>query len=123
MLAQRTENASIDALDIDTDACRQARINVEHAPFNTQINVFHTSLLTYNTDARYDLIVSNPPFFSNALKSPDSTRNRARHDDELPLIALIKKALLLLSPKGRIALILPISLREELALFVAWHPF
>jgi len=64
--------------------------------------------------AKYDLIVSNPPFFSNGIKAPDETRAKARHSYTLPLSTLISGAKGLLSDNGRIALILPIESHREI---------
>lgn len=115
MLAQRS-NSMIDAIDIDAHAAQQATINSNLSPFTSQINVHHTSLAQYvnSTQQRYDLIVSNPPYFSKSLKCPDNTRSMARHNDSLPLSQLISGSCTLLKPEGRIALILPYNARTEL---------
>ncbi len=62
---------------------------------------------------KYDLIVSNPPYFINSLKCPDNKRSVARHTDSLPLSELIENARALLSSAGRIALVLPYEQLEE----------
>lgn len=115
MLAQRS-NAAIDAIDIDKDAYLQAQENVNASPFNNPIQVIHSDLATYaqNCTLRYDLIVSNPPYFINSLKCPDRQRNTARHTDTLPLSDLLRDSGRLLSPGGKIALILPYAQLEEL---------
>lgn len=109
MLAQRGEG-DIDAIDIDGDASAQAEGNVAASPFAGRIRVVHTSLSRFAADTlgkRYDLIVSNPPYFVNSLKCPDSRRAAARHTDSLPLPSLVHDAAGMLSPSGRIALVLP----------------
>ena len=86
MLAQRS-TASLDAIDIDLDACLQARENIAKSPFANRIQVYQTSLSEYMPDEniKYDLIVSNPPYFIDSLKCPDTKRNLARHTDTLSL--------------------------------------
>ncbi len=106
MLAQRSE-ALIDAIDIEEDACRQAIFNVDNSPFQNRINVIPASLQDFHTETRYDLIICNPPFFSNALKCPDEQRNNARHNDHLPFDLLLKKSAALLNNDGKLALIIP----------------
>ena len=76
MLAQRS-TAILDAIDIDSDACLQARENIAKSPFANRIQVYQTSLSEYMPDEniKYDLIVSNPPYFIDSLKCPDTKRN------------------------------------------------
>ena len=115
MLAQRS-NAIIEAIDIDEAACNQAKENIEASAFKDQIKVSCTSIQNYAvaTDQRYDLIVSNPPYFLNSLKGPDNQRNKARHNDTLPLIQLLNGSRQLLTPNGKVSLILPASQQDEL---------
>ena len=79
MLAQRS-TAILDAIDIDSDACLQAQENIAKSPFANRIQVYQTSLSEYMPDEniKYDLIVSNPPYFIDSLKCPDTKRNLAR---------------------------------------------
>ncbi|MDR2968461.1 MAG: methyltransferase [Tannerellaceae bacterium] len=113
MLAQRT-NAAIDAIDIDEGACRQAAENVAGSPFSGRIRIIHSSFVGFQPGRKYDLIVSNPPYFSQSLKSPDDKRSQARHDDSLPLPDLIAGSKEMLSENGRIALILPVEQEGKL---------
>lgn len=117
MLAQRCD-ACIDAIDIDADACRQAEGNIAASPFDGRIRVFHAELAQYAASClvRYDLIISNPPYFIDSLKCPDGKRNTARHTDTLPLCSLIKDCRTLLSNTGRIALVLPFEQLDALLL-------
>jgi tRNA1Val (adenine37-N6)-methyltransferase len=113
MLAQKT-NAPIDAIDIDESACRQAYENVAASPFSGQIRIIHSSFVDFQPTEKYDLIVSNPPYFSQSLKSPDDKRTIARHDGHLLLHDLIAGGKKLLSESGRIALVLPVEQDRKL---------
>lgn len=116
MLAQRSF-AEIDAIDIDKDACIQATENVIASPFVERIKVMHSSCTDFvmsNPQKKYDLIVSNPPYFINSLKCPDNKRAVARHTDTLRLTDLIREACTLLSSTGRIALVLPHEQLKEI---------
>ncbi len=106
MLAQRS-NATIEALDIDENACIQARYNVEKSSFHNRIRIIQSDFQTFESEKKYDLIVSNPPYFTNSLQTPDKQRTLARHNQTLPFDILIKKAASLLTSGGKIALILP----------------
>ena len=108
MLAQKTE-AHIDAIDIDNNAFDQARQNVTESKFSKQISVFHSSLQEFakNSTKKYNLIVTNPPYFEQSLKSSDEQRSYARHADVLPFEELIDGVKKLLDAKGKFCLILP----------------
>ena len=115
MLAQRS-CADIDAIDIDKEACVQAEENVAASPFAGRIKVIPASCADFArsmAQKKYDLIVSNPPYFINSLKCPDNKRSIARHTDSLPLSELVENARALLSSVGRIALVLPYEQLEK----------
>lgn len=116
MMAQRNPKAIIDAIDIDDKCILQAQQNVEGSPFAHQIDVQNQSFQHYaaSTDVRYDLIVSNPPFFKKSLKSPNHTRNFARHDSTLSFSDIIAQSSVLLTERGRLALILPQDCKQQI---------
>lgn len=115
MLAQRTAGANpIDAVELDPVAAQQAKANVANSPWPDSIHVIRGDILTYQTDKRYRLIVSNPPFFQQALPATDSLRHQARHNDSLPFAQLLDKASELLAPQGEFALVLPVAEAAQL---------
>jgi len=116
MLAQRS-NALIDALDIDENACKQAKYNVENSIFKERIQIIQSDFNNFNADYKYDLIVSNPPYFTNSLPAPDKQRNIARHNHALSFEVLLKKSATLLTEKGKIALILPYDAENQIQSF------
>jgi tRNA1Val (adenine37-N6)-methyltransferase len=106
MLAQRS-NAIISGIEIDKNAYLQSQENVNNSPWEERIQLFHADFTNWETTQKFDLIVSNPPYFEQSLKGKDKARNTARHTTNLSFEALIKQAKKQLAPKGRIALILP----------------
>ena len=110
MLAQRSSSI-IDAIEIDSDAVEQAIENIERSPWTNRIKVHEISLQSFAeiTLQRYDLIVSNPPYFVNSMKTPSLIRTTARHTDTLTHEELISNAMTLLKPTGRICIILPVT--------------
>jgi len=116
MLAQKNTLAEIDAIEIDRDACDEARSNVQQSNWSDRITLFCQSFQEFaaETNTKYDLIVSNPPFFANGVKAPVETRALARHADALPIDVLISGAANLLQENGRIALVLPIEHLHEI---------
>lgn len=107
MLAQRFPNANVTAVEIDKDAAEQALENFRESPFSARLEMIHSRLQEFSSIEKYDLIVSNPPFFPDHLKSQDSKRNKALHTDELSFEDLMQKVSLLLSDSGAFYLILP----------------
>lgn len=111
MLAQRCEgNMQGVAIDIDEPACQQAKLNIESSPWPDVIKVEHIPLQLYtqnNDREKFDLIVSNPPYFPHGQAFDDLARQQARHTNKLMHNELIDLALLLLKPAGHLALVLP----------------
>lgn len=107
MLAQRFEKSVIDAVEIDRDASEQALYNFRSSIFADRISVFCTDISDYTPNFKYDLIVSNPPYFNNSLKAPDAQRSIARHTDSLSFDKLAKSVARLLSDDGCFCVIIP----------------
>jgi len=108
ILAQRSD-AIIEAIDIDEDSITQARENVDESPWKDRIRLIHTSLQDHlkHSRTRYDLIASNPPYFSRSFKSGKAKRNLSRHDDSLTFDDLLKASGKLLTDRGQLWVILP----------------
>lgn len=108
MLAQRTPAGShIDAIDIEAADVLQASKNAQHSPWKDRINVVHSALQLFTPGKKYDLIVANPPYFSNSLLPADKRRGQARHTGSLPYGDLLQHGDRLLTTSGRLAVILP----------------
>jgi len=109
MLAQRSAAEQIDALEIDEDAYEQATDNFENSPWNDRLFCFHAGLDEFveEPEDEYDLIVSNPPFYSEDYKSDNEQRDLARFQDAMPFEDLIEAAALLLSENGIFSVIIP----------------
>lgn len=124
MMAQRFSGAQVQGIDIDEEACLQARENVTESPFADRVEIMHTRLQDFvlnATDASlenhgkelFDAIVSNPPFFVGSMKNPDIKRAVARHSDSLPFRELWQGVGRLLSEEGIFSVILPTEVVEQ----------
>ena len=106
MLAQRSA-AWITAVDIDVECATQAAENFAASPWADRLDAVSVAVQRYDPVEKFDLIVSNPPYYVDSLLSPDEGRNTARHAAGLRLGELAAGVVRLLSPGGRFALVLP----------------
>ncbi len=107
MLAQRNKTALIDAIELEENAFLQAKENVKNCIWKEKISVYHCDIQLFNPKIKYDLIITNPPFFVNSTKAPNTLRNKARHTDTLSFSTLVDVVKRLLKPDGVFVLILP----------------
>ncbi len=109
MLAQRSQAEQIDAIEIDEDAYEQAVDNFENSSWSDRLFCFHAGLDEFmeEPEDEYDLIVSNPPFYSEDYKTSNEQRDMARFQDAMPFEDLVEAADLLLSENGIFAVIIP----------------
>lgn len=109
MLSQRSNAQQIDALEIDDDAYEQAVDNFENSPWSDRLFCFHAGLDEFveEPEDEYDLIISNPPFYTDDYKSENEQRDLARFADAMPFEDLVEAADLLLSENGVFAVIIP----------------
>ena len=109
MLAQRNQKAIVHGVEIDELACRQAHENMAVSPFAERLTAIEEPVQTYAkfSEHTYDLIVSNPPFFSGGTFSEDQNRNDVRHTIKLPNGDLLQAARKLLADDGKFCVILP----------------
>lgn len=108
MMAQKSK-AHIDAIDIEQSSYKQACENVRHSAWENRIDVHHSSLQDYvrSCHKKFDVVITNPPYFVDSYKAPDEVRSHARHNDTLPFAELIEGAKKLLQPDGKFYIILP----------------
>lgn len=117
MLAQRMHGAiPIDAIELDSDACRQARDNFTASPWAMSLCAVEDDICAYagRTSRRYQAIVSNPPYFDAGPACATPARARARYTQSLSHQALLTAATALLDKDGTLALILPYAAGEAL---------
>lgn len=123
MLAQRTWAEQIDALEIDENAYEQAVNNFENSPWSDRLFCFHAGLDEFveEPEDEYDIIVSNPPFYTEDFISGDESRDQARFESSMPFNDLIEAADLLLSENGIFSVIIPF--KEESNFIVLANDF
>ena len=119
MLAQRFPDSVIDALEIDQDAFLQAKENFEDSTFNNRLSIYHTSLQGFSTQKKYDLIVSNPPFFTVNDTVDFDARKQARQQETLTFSDLISKTSQLLKLDGLASFIIPYDQMDDFCTIAA----
>ena len=113
MMAQRFPNAIVDAVEVEPNAAEQAARNFSASPWAERLTLHHQSIQSFTSSGlhnkAYSLIVSNPPWFVDSLKSVESSRNLARHADSLNHDELLNSVRLLLHSSGGFCVVLPFS--------------
>lgn len=113
ILAQRFPAALIHAVEIEETAAFRASENFKKSTFANRLKVYSQSFEEYfseNPEQQYDLIISNPPFFIDSLKSGDTAKSIARHTDKQFFEKLLLQAKVHLKLKGTLSLIIPVEL-------------
>ncbi len=129
MMAQRFPGAQVVGIDMDEQACLQAQENADRSPFKGRVQIVHSRLQDFVPNVRsflavvnlfgggeegcFDAVVSNPPFFVDSMKNPDTKRAMARHSDSLPFRNLWQGVKRLLSADGTFSVILPVEVVEQ----------
>lgn len=123
MLAQRSEpDASIIALEIDENAVEQAQENIARSPWNNRIEVIQADFKDYHSSDKFDVIVSNPPYFVDSLGCPNRQRNVARHNDALTYEDLLEGVAGLLTENGTFTVVIPADVADKVkAIASAWN--
>jgi len=114
MCAQRHKTALITAVEIEEKAAVEAEYNFAKSPWADRLKIVKTDFKQFISNNKFDIIISNPPFFDENVLSSKHQRNLARNAKNLPLQTLLAKAKEMLSVDGRINLVLPVAKLEIL---------
>lgn len=112
MMAQQHPTALITALEPDLPSLQEACINFDQSPFQGRIRRIQARLQEYQPDEKFELIISNPPYFERSTLSPDGAKNQARHTASLPVPELYSGVAALLDKTGFFNLIIPFELEN-----------
>lgn len=120
MLAQKTEG-KITAIETNNNAYELAKRNICNSKFSERIEVLHTTFQDFLPPNSFDLIICNPPFFSDSKEISLSSRRMARINSHLPLSFLIEKASKILNTEGTFWCILPFQQKEDVLGLTGFH--
>lgn len=107
MMAQKNSKALITALEIDADAFNQAKGNIAASKWANRIELIHTDANIWSNDTKYDVLISNPPYFSNDLKAVELKRTKARHQVDFKIADLLSLWKKFGAEKSELACVLP----------------
>jgi len=113
MMAQKNPSAKVFAIEPHELSFQEAKHNFENSPFKNKLSIENISLQNYNTNQKFDLIISNPPYYENSTLSHKNNRNSARHTIDLPIVEFYKYSANLLSENGVLHLIFPSDLQKK----------
>lgn len=114
LYAQKNPADKIDVIEIDPAAAEQAGQNLSASPWKDRLRVIQDDVRKFFPSGKYDLIISNPPFYENEILSKKETKNTAHHSDQLSLRELLNAIQNLLAPEGRFYLLLPYKRSKEI---------
>jgi tRNA1Val (adenine37-N6)-methyltransferase len=112
MIAQKN-GLLIDAVEIDIEAAEQAKENIGSSPWKKNIQVFNEDITTFNALSKYDVIISNPPFYENELSSGEEKKDTAHHSSKLTMQQLLKLVKENLKDGGLFFLMYPYKRKNE----------
>ncbi|WBX73303.1 methyltransferase [Tenacibaculum pacificus] len=112
MLAQRSDAMTVDAVEIDEEAYEQTVANFEESPWGDRLFCYNSSFTDFaqeiaEEEEQYDVIVSNPPFYTDTYETASEARNKARFTSSLSFEELVKGVAEILSKKGIFSVIIP----------------
>jgi tRNA1Val (adenine37-N6)-methyltransferase len=115
MMAQRSYAEQIEAIEIDDDAYEQCSENFENSPWNDRLFCYHASLLEFveEVEDAFDLIICNPPFYSEDYKTENKSRDLARFNDAMPFKHIIYAVAHLLTEDGLFSIVIPKKEEED----------
>lgn len=114
LLAQRSQNIDILGVEIDEGSAKDSIYNFHHAPWSNNLQFRHCDIRKFDSKKKYDLVISNPPFFTGSLLPKNNEREGARHDKSLSLNDLLRSTVRLMNKKGTLAIVFPYDREEEL---------
>ena len=113
MLSQKGV-AHVDAVDIDKASVEEATINFEASQWREHLKAYCTDIVDFQSDKKYDLVISNPPFFNRFSKCDSERKSRARHNDAgLSYATICREVCRLMKPEGRLSIVLPFDVMQD----------
>jgi tRNA1Val (adenine37-N6)-methyltransferase len=123
MLVQKNPEILIDTIEIDNESFEQATGNITASLWKDRVTVIHADVKKFAPEKKYDLIISNPPFYENELKSENQKKNVAHHSNDLSLNDLFIITKNLLTDSGKFFFLFPYKRKKEIEQALNKHDF
>ncbi len=123
MMAQKFSDASIDAVEIEKEASKEAESNFKISPWNKRLKIYPVALQEFKPPVKYDIIISNPPFFDESIEAKGSARQIARQNHRLNIEDIFKFSDRFLASKGIVNLVYPYSKAKKLINIAGYYAF
>lgn len=107
MIAQNNSDIIVDAVELDELSAKECELNFVNSKWSDRLNVHRGDFLEFETEDKYDLIISNPPYYQSTLVNEDSRKANARHEQSLPMRDFILKTRKLMTDDGEFWFIVP----------------
>lgn len=107
MIAQQNPKLQVTAIEIDQQAAEECADNFTQSPWNDRLTTIQSDFLAFASDTTYDLIVSNPPYYTSTLENSDERKAKSRHISALPMDDFLSKSKELLAKDGDLWIIVP----------------
>ena len=123
MLAQRAPDLRIEAIELDVVSSKEAEFNFQNSPWSDRLKVHQGDFLEFSSDEKFDLLVSNPPYFQTRNENPDERKARTRHESFLPMDKMLKHAFDLAAENASLWVIVPVEVLDswlEVASNIGW---
>ena len=113
MVAQKNPEITVDAVELDPESFSDCTDNFTNSTWRNRLNAIALDFLELQTEKKYDLIFTNPPFFEKSQENLEKAKTMARHTKSLPLDLLFEKVAKLLDSTGSFWIILPFSAEKR----------
>lgn len=110
MITQQNPNITFDAIEIDAESAKDCALNFTESLWSDRLSVFTSDFLSFEFKKKYDLIISNPPFYHNGLLNQNERTARSKHAEHLPFDQLFQKVTDILTDDGHFWIVFPFEL-------------
>lgn len=107
MLAQKYSESTIHAVELDELAAKECQLNFDRSPWASRLKIDQRDFMSFESLEKFDLLISNPPYYQTRLENQDARKSRARHEASLPVTSMLRKSVELMHEHSSLWVIIP----------------